>query len=47
MTKAQYFRACMGQELLWLLHAAQNPSPFMRPIHVQLIRLAVRKRETL
>lgn len=42
--RRKYFDACMSQELYWLLACLKSPSPSMRPIHLQLIRLAIRKK---
>jgi hypothetical protein len=42
MTKRKYLAACMSQSVKWLESVAANPSPSMRPIHVALVRLALR-----
>lgn len=44
MMKAEYFALAMRQDCGWLWLCADNPSPSMRPIHVALIRLAIRKK---
>jgi hypothetical protein len=43
--KKIYLRHCMQAESHWLLACLRDPGPFMRPIHLLLIRLALRKRD--
>lgn len=45
MTKRAYFNLAMRQRLSWLYACAANPSPAMRPVHVALILLAIRRKE--
>lgn len=45
MTRRAYLNLCLHQPLPWLEWCAANPGPYMRPRHVALIRLAIRKRE--
>lgn len=45
MSKRQYLRFCMQQSTNWLYWCATNPSKYMRPIHVALIRIAIRRLE--
>ena len=43
-SKRIYLDHCMQAEPHWLLSCLRDPGPFMRPIHLLLIRLALRKR---
>ena len=43
MSKRKYLSFCMQQTPEWLYWCASNPSRFMRPIHVALIRIAIRR----
>jgi len=45
MSKRQYLKFCMQQKLDWLYWCATNPSKYMRPIHVALVRIAIRRLE--
>lgn len=42
--KRIYLNHCMEAQPKWLLECLHDPGPFMRPIHLTLIRLALRKR---
>jgi hypothetical protein len=42
--KRKYFTAAMQQDVKWLVAATANPSPYMRPIHIALGKLAIRKK---
>lgn len=42
--KRKYFAAAMQQDVKWLTAVAADPSPYMRPIHVALCNLAIRKK---
>ncbi len=44
MTRSRYFNFCMAQPIKWLKACAANPSPSMKPRHVALVRLAIRKK---
>lgn len=44
MSKRDYLRFCMQQSIDWLHWCASDPSPFMRPIHVALVRIAIRRK---
>jgi len=35
----------MTMPLDWLIASTNDPSPFMRPIHVTLCRIAIRRRK--
>ncbi len=41
--KRRYLQACAVQPRPWLEEVAAAPSKWMRPIHVALIRLALRR----
>lgn len=43
MSKTAYVRICMEQPPEWLHECAANPSSHMRPLHVALIRVALRR----
>lgn len=45
MNKRQYLSLCMSQSENWLRLCASEPSPYMRPIHLALIRLAIRRKQ--
>jgi hypothetical protein len=42
--KRKYFTAAMQQDVKWLVAATNDPSPYMRPIHIALGKLAIRKK---
>jgi hypothetical protein len=42
--KRVYLNHCMRADKDFLLACLRDPGPFMRPIHLLLIRLALRKR---
>lgn len=42
--KRRYFELAMQQPIDWLRASAANPSPYMTPMHVALVRLAVRRK---
>ena len=42
--KKIYLEHCMQAQPKWLLECLMHPSQYMRPIHLLLIRLALRKR---
>ncbi len=42
--KRAYLKLCMEQDVWWLKGSLENLTPYMRPIHVLLIRLAIRKK---
>lgn len=42
--KRAYYNLCMAQPMDWLASSAMAPSPFMRPIHVKIIRIVMRKK---
>ncbi len=44
MTRSTYFAACMSQSVAWLKACVAVPSPSMRPRHILLILLAIRKK---
>ena len=44
MTKATYFAAAMNQSVSFLRACLAHQTPAMRPVHRQLIRLALRKK---
>lgn len=41
--KRQFIEACKRQPAAWLKLCADNPSAYMTPMHVALIRLALRR----
>jgi len=43
MTKRQYLALCQQQSAKWLSECAANPSASMKPIHVALVRIALRQ----
>lgn len=45
MTKREYYNLCLVQDLAWLRHCVSNPSAYMRPIHIALMKLAIRNKE--
>lgn len=45
MRRSDYFALCMSQSLPWLRRCADHPSRCMRPCHVALVRLAIRKKQ--
>jgi hypothetical protein len=44
MTKSAYFALCMNQSAAWLRASVANPSTGMRPVHIRLAKLALRKK---
>ena len=44
MTRKQYLNLCQEQTTHWLRQCAENPSTRMRPLHVALIKIALRRR---
>ena len=44
MTKREYLYRAMQQDITWLKACAAHPSVYMRPIHVALIKIAVRRK---
>ncbi len=42
-SKRSYLALCLAQPLSWLIDCANHPSAEMRPIHVALVRIAVRR----
>lgn len=44
MSKRDYLRLCERQPLYWLERCVVDPGPYMKPIHVALIRLAIRRK---
>lgn len=44
LSKRAYLNHCLEQPVSWLTSAANNPSPGMRPIHVALCRIAIRRK---
>lgn len=44
MTKSQYLNICMGQPTDWLELCAANPSFGMKPIHIAIVRIAIRRK---
>ena len=47
MTKREYFNLAMQYPVTWLIGCMNNPSANMTKTHVLLIRLAIRKKETI
>jgi hypothetical protein len=45
--KREYFKSCMHMSKDWLKESAANPSPYMKPIHVKLQLLAIRRKESV
>jgi hypothetical protein len=43
--KRAYYRLCIAQPIDWLRANLINPNPYQRPIHLALIRLAIRNKE--
>lgn len=41
-TRKTYFNLAMQQPVEWLRDCAKEPSPYMRPRHVALVKLAIR-----
>ena len=46
MTKRDYYELCAHQSTPWLRQALDNPTPAMTPMHVKLMRLAIRNAPT-
>jgi hypothetical protein len=44
MKKQEYLALAMTMPLDWLIKSTHNPGPNMRPIHVALCRIAIRRR---
>jgi hypothetical protein len=44
-TRRQYLALALAQPVDWLKFCAARPGPYMRPIHVTLIRIAIRRKE--
>jgi hypothetical protein len=44
MTKRQYHDLCVRQSLAWLQQCLAHPNAAMKPIHIKLVRLAIRNR---
>jgi hypothetical protein len=42
MKKHTYLKICLEQPIEWLAACIEDPSPYMRPIHVLIARLAIR-----
>ena len=47
MTKQQYLALCQEQTTSWLRQCAATPSTHMSPMHVTLIKIALRRRGEL
>ena len=45
MKKREYYRLCLRQPIDWLRLNLNNPGPYQKPIHLSLIRLAIRNME--
>ena len=45
MSKQQYLALGLSMPLEWLRDCAARPSPYMRPIHLALVKIAVRRKE--
>ena len=45
MTKKEYLNLALLQDVEWLKAVSKDPGPHMRPIHVLLLRLAIRMKE--
>jgi hypothetical protein len=43
MTKKQYLKALMAQPPEWIAASLADPSPSMRPVHLLLHRIALRR----
>lgn len=44
MNRREYLLACMGQPADWLKAQLADPSPGMRPVHLVLIRIALKRK---
>lgn len=44
MTNRAYLSVCMDRTADYLQSSLANPSRYMRPIHLRIIRLALRKK---
>jgi len=44
MTKSEYVESAMKQPIQWLINCANDPSDHMRPIHVKLLKIAIRRK---
>jgi len=47
MTKKQYLTLCQEQTTSWLRQCAADPTIHMRPLHIALIKIALRRRGEL
>lgn len=45
MSKQKYLSLALSLPVEWLRDCAAKPSPHMRPIHLALVRIAVRRKE--
>ena len=45
MSKQQYLTRCLSMPLEWLKDCAASPSPYMRPIHLALVKIAIKRKE--
>jgi hypothetical protein len=45
MKKRNFYRLCLRQPVEWLQSNLNNPGPYQKPIHLALIRLAIRNME--
>jgi hypothetical protein len=45
MTKRKLYNLALTQPIEWLKSNLKNPSPYQRPIHLAIIRLAIRNLE--
>jgi len=44
MTKREYLNLAMTMPMAWLKASTANPSASMRPIHITLCRIAIRRK---
>lgn len=44
MYKQNYLKLAMMQDVEWLRGAIQSPSPYMSPMHVKLLAIAIRRK---
>lgn len=44
LTKQQYLDALLRQSVTWISGSLASPSPSMRPIHIALHRIALRRK---
>ena len=45
MKKQAYLKLCLSMPLEWLKSCVENPSPYMRPIHSAIIKIAMRRKD--